>query len=298
MERNNARFGKLFFWLSAFSALLVLTEIVLQAFGKSICPTVGCRIVAEHVRYGDLSILLIGITTFGLLAVLAAPRGIAARAFAGRAIDAVLITALACEGFFTGYQAFVVRTPCFFCLVIFGLIVLLALVRLASGAAAPIAGFLALGAVFSLFYLVPPAVAPPALPQDGRLILFYSKGCSHCAEVIRELDSQKLSVTHVQVDAYAGALKSVGIEHVPTLLVNDPFQKLFLTGKEEIDRYLNACTAAERPQAASAHRSVRSSAPVVDQTATLDLFAKPDLLSSPAATAEEEGMCREDAVCK
>ena len=40
------------------------------------------------------------------------------------------------------------------------------------------------------------------LPKNERLILFYSKDCKHCAEVIRELDEKKITVAHVPVNEY------------------------------------------------------------------------------------------------
>ena len=52
--------------------LFVLTETIMQFFGKSICFTEGCKVVSQQVRYGEISILLIGLATFALLALFSA----------------------------------------------------------------------------------------------------------------------------------------------------------------------------------------------------------------------------------
>jgi hypothetical protein len=157
MQRNRQTYNKIFFAVSSLATFLVVTEIVMQAFGKSICPTEGCKVVAEHVRYGDLSILLIGLATFSLLALFSGLGLYTNRVGLERYINPLLIVSLACEGFFTGYQAFSIHTPCLFCLIIFGIIVILSVLRLAAGEKDLFTGFAALAAVFSMLYLVLPA---------------------------------------------------------------------------------------------------------------------------------------------
>jgi hypothetical protein len=294
-------YDKLFFGVSAFATLLVLTEIVMQFFGASICPTEGCKVVAEHVRYGDLSILLIGFATFSLLALFSGLGLFANRAVNPRYGNAVLIVALACEGYFTGYQAFAVHTPCLFCLVIFGIIVLLGCLRLVAGEWDLIAGFAACAAVFGMLYLVPPAGGSVDLPKGERLVLFYSKDCKHCAEIKKELEENRTAVTHLAVAEYAEFLKNMGIEHVPTLMVNDPYQKIFLTGKDAIRRYLAACAEPERvpeTRPGKGKSKAGTSASPPEAGAVIDIFSMPELLSGPGSTAAQDGMCREEEICK
>ena len=61
---------KLFLIVSIVGTLFVLTEMVLRYFRKSICSTVGCKLVASYTRFGDISILLIGFLIFSLLIAL------------------------------------------------------------------------------------------------------------------------------------------------------------------------------------------------------------------------------------
>ena len=165
-----------------------------------------------------------------------------------------------------------------------------------------IAGFAALVAVFVLQYLVLPAGIPVNLPANERLILFYSKDCKHCTEVIQELDEKKINVVHLPVQEYARFLKNMGIENVPTLMVTEPYQKIFLTGKDPIIRYLLACTASA---AAAGKEGKKTSAPkkaektsLPEAGPTIDIFSQPDLLTAPAPSGADEGMCREDEICK
>ena len=301
MQDRKHAYGKIFLALSSLATIFVLAEIVMQSFGKSICQTEGCKVVAQHVRYGDISILLIGLGTFLLLAVLSYLELYSKKAGAGSFINPVLIVSLACEGFFTGYQAFSIHTPCLYCLIIFALMVLLGIIRLLAGQQEVIAGFLSLAAVFTMFYLVLPAGVPVDLPANDRFILFFSKDCKHCAEVIRKLDENKIIVKHLDVVEYSAFLKSMGIDTVPTLMVNAPSQKLFITGKDAILNHLLACTQPQETKTSEgkkAKKDASGAAPAPGTGTGADIFIMPPLLTAPGVSAEKDGVCKQDEVCK
>ena len=294
---------KLFLAVSSLAALFVLTEIIMQSFGKSLCFSEGCKMTAQYTRFGDLSILLIGFAAFASMAMLSLlGRFYYSTSFAGRLLNLMLVVALTAEGFFMGYLMFRIQTVCVFCLIVFGCMVTLGILRILSGQKEVIAGFAALAAVFSLLYLVLPVGITVNLPSDNRLILFYSKDCSHCTEVIKEFEEKKIPVAHLPVNEYVNFLKSMGIDHVPTLLVNDPNQKVFLTGKDAISRYLLACTAPNkdasgvRPKPAAA---AKKAAPATNGATLMpDVFSPPGLLTMPGPAAADDGMCKEDEICK
>jgi hypothetical protein len=301
MQDRKHAYGKIFLALSSLATIFVLAEIVMQSFGKSICQTEGCKVVAQHVRYGDISILLIGLGTFLLLAVLSYLELYSKKAGAGSFINPVLIVSLACEGFFTGYQAFSIHTPCLYCLIIFALMVLLGIIRLLAGQQEVIAGFLSLAAVFTMFYLVLPAGVPVDLPANDRFILFFSKDCKHCAEVIRKLDENKIIVKHLDVVEYSAFLKSMGIDTVPTLMVNAPSQKLFITGKDAILNHLLACTQPQETKTSEGNKAKKDAsgaAPAPGTGTGADIFIMPPLLTAPGVSAEKDGVCKQDEVCK
>ena len=299
-ERKNT-YGKIFLALSSLAAIFVLAEIVMQSFGKSICQTEGCKFVALHVRYGDISILLIGLVTFFLLAVLSYLDLYLGKKGMGSLINLVLIVSLACEGFFTGYQAFSIHTPCLFCLIILAFMSVLGIIRLLAGEREVIAGLLSLAAVFSMFYLVLPAGVTVDLPASDHFILFFSKDCKYCAEVIQNLDEKKIAVKHLDVTEYSAFLKSMGIDTVPTLMVNAPSQKLFITGKDAIISHLLACTQPQETKTSEKKKTKKeasSAGPTPGGGKAGDIFIMPPLLTAPGATAETEGVCKQDEVCK
>ncbi len=304
MHERRKRIEKIFLGVSLAGALYVLTELVLQIFGASICHTEGCKVVAQYARFGDVSMLLIGLLLFAGLAALAALNLDSGREGFAKYINLIVITALASEGYFTGYQAFSIHAPCLFCLTVFGLLVVLGLLRLFSGEREIIAGFAAMAAVFSLMYLVLPAGGAAHIPDDGQFVLFYSKECKYCAQVIKEIDDNKIPVKHVLVTEYSAFLKGMGIDHVPTLYVNKGYEKTFLTGKDAIESYLH-CKAQEGARPETSPTGTTAAARKADPKAEKSGAGKAEnLLNAGGKTFEviqpssEDGMCKENEECK
>ena len=185
MQNRKQIAEKLFLGASSVAAVFVLTEIVMKFFGTSICVTDGCKMTAQAARFGDVSIFLIGFTTFCSIAALTVWNRNIRKPEIERLINLILIVALAGEGFFMGYLAFRIHAVCLFCVTVFGFMMTLGILRMLSGERDVLAGFAALAAVFIIQYLVLPAGIPVNLPAHERLILFYSKDCKHCAEVLR-----------------------------------------------------------------------------------------------------------------
>ena len=281
--------------------LYVLAELILQAFGKSICYTEGCKVVAQYVRFGDSSILIIGFLMFAALAALTALNLNSGRETFEKYINIILIAALASEGYFTGYQAFSIHVPCFFCLTLFGLLFVLGVLRLLSGEREIVAGFAAMAVVFSLLYLVLPAGGAVHLPADEQFVLFYSKECKYCAEVIGEIEESRIPVKHVLVNEYSDFLRSMGIEHVPTLYVNTPYEKLFITGKEPIESYLHCKSqgaAAERKKTVERQKKKAGNAQTGGTGTAPGIFSVPDTQIQVIQPPAGEGMCKENEECK
>ncbi len=301
MNDRKPVFEKLFLYISSLAALFVLTEIIMQSFGKTICFSEGCKMTAQYARFGDMSILLIGLAVFLSLAVLSfLSRYYHKGSAVGRFLNLVLVVALTAEGFLMGYLAFRIHTVCIFCLIVFGCMVVLGILRILAGEREVAAGFVTLVAVFSLLYLVLPVGVSANLPPDERLILFYSKDCKHCTEVMKEFEEKKVAVKHLPVSEFANFLKSLGIDHVPTLMVNDQNQKVFLTGKDAIIRYLSACTSkTDLPGAAKKKEPARKQSPDAGGASLMpDIFSQPGILTMPTRTPTDEGMCKEDEICK
>ena len=303
MRDRKQKSGTIFLAMGLLATIFVAAEIIMQSLGSSICFTEGCKLTAQYARFGEISILLIGLVTFVSLAGLSLLDRVYQAVWPGRFINLILIVALACEGFFMGYLAFRVHTLCVFCVIVFGLIVSLGSIRLLSGETEVAAGFAALAAVFSMLYLVLPAGVNASLPDNERLVLFYSKECKHCSEIMSEIEASKLSVSHREVNGYAGLLKSMGVEHVPTLYVNDQYQKMFLTGKDAIRRYLHACAQAETAATGTARGKaepggVRARQKTGESVPAIDFFNQQSIVPPIGGPAPEEGMCKETEICK
>ena len=237
MNHRSKTFGNAFLVTAAAGLIFIVAEIVFQSFGTSICPTEGCKIVSRHSRFGDMSILLIGLITFAGLSLLSFLSQFRHRPQYEKYINLILVVSLATEGFFVGYQVFRIHTACVVCLITFSFFLILGMLKLLSGEKEVVAGFLSFAGVFALFYLILPAGGTVSLPED-ELILFYSKDCKYCAEVMEKIKAHNVPVAHLLAGEYADFLKNMQIEHVPALLVNRKNQKMFLVGRDAIDQYL------------------------------------------------------------
>jgi uncharacterized membrane protein len=303
MQDGQERTDKIFLGVSIVGAVYILTELILHAFGTSICQTSGCKTVAQYARFGDASILIVGLALFFSLAALSFKSVYRVKQGLDKYIDIILIAALAGEGYFTGYQAFIIHEPCFFCLTVFGLLVIMGVLRLISGKRAILAGFAAMATVFSLLYIVLPAGSSVHIPDNEQFVLFYSADCKYCAQVIDEIGKSGITVKHVLVSGYSSYLKSMGIEHVPTLYVNNGYEKIFLTGKDAIESYLLCKTKKDSgPAAAQVGASARTRRSVQterDGSASHENFLDSGGKSSQVFLADpKEGMCQENEHCE
>jgi glutaredoxin-related protein len=287
-----------FFIVSVLGALYLLVEAGLQLFGRSVCVSEGCGLVAQITRFGDLSMVLIGFIALAFLALLS---GLNLRRKSGlidTAINLVLIAALAAEGFFIGYQIFWLPEVCLLCLSVFGIFFILGILRLLSGYQGAAVGFVAFAGVLCFVGLVLPPRGP-ALPSDKKMVLFYAEGCKRCLEIKEEIVKNKLDIHSVLVKEYTATLRSLGINGVPTLLVNGRSEKLILMGKEAIHRYLAACQSSGKSTpsvlgAPSYKKESTSKTRGSGSLSPLSPLGTPNPIFNPST---DEGVCKEDQKC-
>jgi len=287
-----------FFILSVLGALYLLVEAGLQVFGRSICVSGGCGLVAQLARFGDLSMILSGFMALAFLALLSGLNRKRQSGLLDFAINLALIAALAAEGFFIGYQVFWLTEVCLLCLSVFGIFVSLALLRLLAGWKEAAAGF----AAFALVFCFVGVVLPPrgtALPSDKKMILFYNTECPHCSEIMETIQKNKLEIVPVLVKDYSATLRNLGVDSVPTLFVNGRYEKLLLTGKEAIGRYLAACqsSGASTPSASSVPTSKKESSSKSGDSGSVwppSPWSAPNVILNPS---DDEGVCKEEQKC-
>lgn len=222
-----------FFQIVLYCAGLIITlsEFFLKFSGKSLCKTEGCRIVESFVKGGDIVLLISGLILFGLLLFLAITKKIPIFH------SVILITALSIEGYLLGFQSFIVKEFCLFCLVIFGILFISAMIRLFQGRKEIAFAFISFTSVFFIIYLVNPKINE--FPSS-QYVLIYSKDCPHCKEVIQYCKQMSIDVHALEEKEISGTLKSLKINSVPVLFCNEGKEKKFIIGVDNIKEYLLA----------------------------------------------------------
>ncbi len=222
-----------FFQIVLYGAGLVITlsEFFLKFSGKSLCKTEGCRIVESFVTGGDVVLLISGLALFSMLLFLAIIKKFPIFH------SVILITALSVEGYLLGFQSFIVREFCLFCLVIFGILFVSAIIKLLHGRKEIAFAFVSFASVFFIIYLVNPKINE--FPSS-QYVLIYSKDCPHCKEVIQYCRQMSIDVHALEAKEISGTLKSLKINSVPVLFCNEGKEKKFIIGVDNIKEYLFA----------------------------------------------------------
>jgi hypothetical protein len=288
----------LFFKVSVFGSLYLLVETAFQLLGRSTCVTEGCELVSRLTRFGDLSMVLVGFIALAFLAFWSGLNLRQKRGWIDTVINLALIVALSAEGFFIGYQIFWLPEVCLFCLTVFGLFFILGILRLFGGWKEAAVGFITFAVILGFVGLVLPPRGT-ALPSDKKMILFFSTDCKYCSEINEEILKNKLDVFPVLVKEYAATLRNLGIDHVPTLLVNGRNEKLLLTGKEAIHRYLAACQSSGKsipslPDPSSTKKKTTAERAGSKSVLPSDPLFTPNQMFNPT---QDEGVCKEGQKC-
>lgn len=222
------------FYVAGF--IIVLTEFILHIHGKSICTTQGCRIVESFVKGGDLILLISGLALFITLIFVSLykfPSKI--QPLIEYFHSGILILALSVEGYLLGFQSFVVREFCIFCITVFGIILLSCLFRLIRKRFEIIYAFSCFISIFLITYFVNPEIGQ--IPSS-QYVLIYSKECQHCEEVIQFCKTHSISVQAIEAKEITGALRTLKIQHVPVLFCDEGATKKFIIGQDNIKEYL------------------------------------------------------------
>jgi hypothetical protein len=287
-----------FFIVSVLGALYLLVEAGLQMFGRSVCVSEGCGLVSQLTRFGDLSMVLIGFIALAFLALLSGLNLRRKSELIDKAINLALIAALAAEGFFIGYQIFWLPEVCLLCLSVFGVFFILGILRLLLGYQEAVVGFIAFAGVLCFVGLILPPRGT-ALPSDKKMVLFYAEECKHCLEIKEEIVKNKLDIHPVLVREYTATLRNLGVNGVPTLLVNGRSEKLILMGKTAIHHYLAACQSSEKPgpsgsEAPASKKESTSKTKGSGSVLPLSPLGAPNPVFNPST---DEGVCKEDQKC-
>ncbi len=229
-------------FLSIAGVLLTLIEIFLQTKGTSLCHTSGCKLAVSFAR-SEMAVLGAGLAFFVLLSLLFFLEK--RLFFIQLLLNITLITGLAIEGYLVGFQHFVMHEFCAFCLIVCGLIFLIAFIyAFTYRQAYPILGIGVFLGVFITTYLVSPPVFSQNLQQlatkhyvrgtpKARWFLFKEENCPHCKKVLQYILHKyqgNFDLYVCEAQRCALFLKKLGINEVPVLLIDKGTKKEILIG--------------------------------------------------------------------
>jgi uncharacterized membrane protein len=283
-------------------AILATVTILAQIFtilttGRSFCPSDGCAVVHELTRVSQMYINLAGLVYFQILFWLTvnSKEGHTRRSYlfdpynrpqtvSSSLLHFLLLMGMVAEGILVGFQLFVVKTICLYCLIIFGFI---ALMNTVLGIKQLSKAFIILGAQLAVFASLnfdtsslkldelslnkgTYAVKSCEKPRH-RMYLIFSENCPHCQAVLKELANCSLCEFHFNpvtrltkaqelfkdlpaINDYnpevnKAMLKMLGIYTIPILLSETSSGLELVKGQENIVNYVrDHCLLPETPQ--------------------------------------------------
>lgn len=261
-------------WASAlFSAAVMLQVLLILVRGEPFCLNTGCRVVEELVVLNPITFNILGALFFAACAVtamLAGKRPVFLSFFLF-----LCLSGLAAEGVLLGYQAFVARTFCSYCLSVLAAVFVL---NLLAGTKQALAGAGILIVELLLFSLLNFNISTAGIKdmtlengtcaitrcQDPArtLYLIFSQDCPHCHKVLDALSGCSMCEFHfnpvkkIKADLLPGtvyrenyipeinrlALKILGIDSIPVLIVKTEEGYLLIKGDREIINFIrNNC---------------------------------------------------------
>lgn len=208
---------------------LSFIELVLSFFNKSLCDAYSCKLVANYVRYGEFTLILIGVFVFLFLIILE----ISKFKHKDYLIDAILTAALSAEGLLLAFQIFSLKIICYFCFSIFLIFFVSVFLRILEKRYFMFLALFSFLSVFGIGFFIMPNLSSLQKGYD----LFYSKTCPHCEKTINFLKNAHISVNLYDASKYKSFLNNLGINQIPILFVNSDERKEFIIGQENIENF-------------------------------------------------------------
>jgi hypothetical protein len=252
-------------------SLIVCAQLASIAIrGKTICLNQGCRVVETLTTVSPLYFNLLGLAYFQVVFWLF-------RRWDSRsplAVDLpgiVLLAGISVEGVLLGYQIFVVRTLCSYCLLILAVVVLLNTFagrrQLVTGAAIVIGitlifSLLRFGSSITLSRIQGLDAGTYAVKTSSysstKMYILFSSNCPHCQNVIRAVDNcsiysfhlnpieqiESINVSNIKrTPSYSPEINSMlllllGIKQVPLMIVRNANGFTIIEGDKEIIHYI------------------------------------------------------------
>jgi len=189
-------------------------ETWLKLHHLSLCSATGCKLAGELLRFPSIYLNYMGmaavgaILLFGLLSLF--------RPTFEKLYFIALYAAVAFESIMIGYQLFANPEPCFFCLGVYGGLLLIAL------ASRPAWFLYSLPLIFAIFFALGDLAIPrnaPLITEEGHYLIA-SEHCPHCKNVKSYFDQHGILYTRLPVSAPSvrHLAKALGIDEIPILI--------------------------------------------------------------------------------
>jgi len=219
--------------------VLTLIELVMEFNHSSLCHSEGCRTV-DSFAGSEILVVTAGFLFFASLILLSFFRSFR---YGELVIDFLLVLASTIEGYFLGFQAFVVKTFCHFCLVVAAIVFTALLYRLfVLKRISLVVGLFSSLAVFVTVWFVNPFIG--VLPE-AQYVLIYSENCPHCHKVLEFCRSKGIDVVPVEVGEIRGLCRCLGVKSVPALICNASDRKEIVIGENQVIRRLSEVFVSE-----------------------------------------------------
>ncbi|OPL16201.1 MAG: hypothetical protein AVO38_09055 [delta proteobacterium ML8_D] len=266
-------------YLSLFACAIIGVQVLIIIITEeAFCINDGCKIVEKLTLVPPLYFNLLGVGYF--FAVLCTALITKSKSGIEPVLGILLISGLAAAGVLLGYQIFVANVFCFYCLLVFLLIVslnmLMGLRQLTLGLIMIVVQLF----IFSLLRFEASEEQLRGLTLDNgtyavktcskpvkQLYLIFSKDCPHCYKVIESLEGCTRCEFHfnpvkkISADILPGlrpnkqylpqintnALKILGIDTIPVLIARDHDGFTFIEGERNIINYIQNTCFQERP---------------------------------------------------
>ncbi len=298
---------------SFFCAVILLQVVFIAVRGEPLCLNNGCRVVEELVELNPMLFNLLGAAFFAACAVSAALAR--TRVLFLGLFRLLCLAGFAAEGVLLSYQAFVAGAWCSYCLTVFAAVVIL---NLLCGTRQLLAGSMVLAVEIGLFSLLNFNISTANIKEltldngtcaitrcaepASTLYLIFSQDCPHCHRVLQALAGCSRCEFHfnpvkkIGPDLLPGtiaqrecvpeinrlALKVLGIDSIPVLVVKRPDGYLFIKGDVEIIDYIRTHCFGD----GNADRKVPSQGPDFFQQSA-PLFLQPDEAGGACSLEDE-----------
>lgn len=239
----------LFFLLSIAGLILIALEIYLNSQQKTLCQNEGCFLVHIFDTYNLLN--YIGFLLFFYLTIVSFLDLLEVKfIWLLNLRTYILALAIIVEGYFIGFQKWILNEYCSYCLIIAGLIflcflldyklplkekTLFSLSESSKNTSIYKIAFLGCLSLFFATFLVKIPFKPLEISSP---VLIYKKNCPHCEEVKKFAKAHNIFLKLYDVNEAISLIKLLKYNNIPILIYKENNKTLVIEGESSIKNWL------------------------------------------------------------